>query len=49
MSNLATFDEFRADRCDHHVTALRATNWGRKGADGGELRPIFVELHVTIS
>jgi hypothetical protein len=49
VPNLAALDEFRRDRRDHQVTALRATNRGRKGADGGELRPIFVKLHVTVS
>lgn len=49
MPNLAALDEFRGERRDHRVTALRATNRGPKGADGGELRPVFMKLHVTAS
>jgi len=49
VPNLAPFDEFRGDWRDHYLTAVGATNWSRKGADGGELRPIFMKLHVTVS
>jgi hypothetical protein len=49
MSNLATFDEFRGDRRDHHVPAARALRRSRETTDGRELRPIFVELHITAS
>ena len=49
VPNLAPLDEFRGDRRDHHVTAVWATNGSRKGTDGGELRPIFMKLHVTAS
>ena len=49
VPNLAPLDEFRGDRRDHHVTAVWAMNGSRKGADGEELRPIFVKLHVMAS
>ena len=49
VPNLAPLDEFRGDRRDHHVPAVWATNGSRKNAYGGELRPIFMKLHVTAS
>ena len=49
MADFTTLDEFGRDRCNHDITAVRAAHGCGKGTDSGELRPIFMKLHVTAS
>ena len=49
VADFTALDEFGRDRRDHNVTAVRAAHGCGKGTDSGELRPIFMKLHVTAS
>src|SRR5262249_35652404 len=49
VPNLASLDEFRRDRRDHDVPAAWPLGGRRKSAHRGALRPISMELHVTVS
>jgi hypothetical protein len=49
MADFTTFDEFGRNRSHHDVAAVRAAHRRSKGTDSGELRPIFMKLHVTAS
>jgi len=49
VANLAALDEFRCDRSDQQVVAMRAAFWCGEGASAEELRPMFMKLHVTAS
>src|SRR5215813_7943798 len=49
MTDFAALNEFGGDRGDHRVAAMRTTRGIGESSDSGELRPIFMKLHVTPS
>src|SRR5262249_61431100 len=49
VTDLPAGSEFGADRGEHRVAAMRTTRGNGESSDSVELRPIFMELHVTPS
>ncbi len=49
VADLSALDKLGRDGRHHDIAAARATRRSGEGADCGELRSVFMKLHITAS